>query len=63
MRRHEHAPLPALPAAMLQMLDDRLADVAGQRELVALVGLAVNDDQSGTPIEIVEPQSRDFNRV
>ena len=44
MHRQEHAPLPALAAAMLQMLDDRLADVAGQRELVAPVGLAVDDD-------------------
>ena len=46
---------------MLQMLDDGLADVAWQRELFALVGLAVDDDLPGVPIEIVEPQSRDFD--
>ena len=54
MHRHEHVPLPALTAAMLQMLDDGLADVAGQREPFALVGLAVDDDQPGAPIEIVD---------
>jgi hypothetical protein len=45
------------------MLDDRLADVARQRELVAPVGLAVDDDLPGTPIEIVEPQTRDLDRA
>ena len=38
---------------MLQMLDDRLADVAGQRKLVAPVGLAVNDDQPFPEAELV----------
>jgi hypothetical protein len=48
---------------MPQMLDDGLADVAGQRQLVAPVGLAVDDDQPRPPVEIVEPQSRDFDRA
>jgi hypothetical protein len=61
MHRHEHAPLPDAAAATPQMLDDRLADVAEQRQLVAPVGLAVDDDQPGTPVEIIEPQSRDLD--
>jgi hypothetical protein len=42
---------------MPQMLDDRLADVAGQGQLVGPVSLAVDDDLPGTPIEIA-PRSR-----
>jgi hypothetical protein len=61
MHREEHAPAPALTARCFKTLDDGLADVAGQRELVALVGLAVDDDLPGAPIEIVEPQSRDLD--
>lgn len=48
---------------MPEVRDDRLADVAGQRELVAPVGLAVDGDLPGAPIEIAEPQSRDFDRA
>ena len=43
--------------------DDRLADVAGHLELVAPVGLAVDDNLLGAPIEFVERQSRDFDRA
>ena len=63
MHRQEHVPLPALTAVMLQMLDDRLADVTRQRELVASVCLAVDGDLPRTPIEIIELQSRDFDRA
>lgn len=55
MDGHEHPPLPVPAATLLQMRDDRLADIAGQRQRVASVGLPVNRDLPGTPIKVLQP--------
>jgi hypothetical protein len=41
----------------------RLADIGGQRQLIAAMGFPVDGDLPGAPIEIVESQSRDLDRA
>lgn len=55
MHRQEHAPFPVLVATVFQMGHDPLAEIAGQRQLVTSVGLPIDGDLSGTPVDVLEP--------
>jgi len=57
----EHLPMHGdLRAAPPQIRDDRLADVARQREAVLVTSLAVHHDLAGPPVDVIEAEAGDL---